>query len=186
LLTVDDYDFVANDEIEVSAPLRVNFDQSRGHCNDAHASWHDGANANSEIHIVDPRDVVACQHRCTDAGALFGRQVDRTIRLTRLLLGRLLSRPGGLLALLLRRLLSGLRALLALLLVRAVAIALTWLRPSLGAVSLSWFLGLPALVSLRRRALLLLSLSLFSLFLPLLCLAFRRFFSLTLTGGLVT
>jgi hypothetical protein len=90
------------------------------------------------------------------------------------------------LVLLLRRLLSGLRALLALLL-RAVAIALIWLRLSLGAVSLTQrFLGLPALVSLRRRALLLLSLSLFPLVLPLLCLAFRSFFSLALTGGLVT
>ena len=90
-------------------------------------------------------------------------------------------------ALLLRRLLSGLRALLALLLLRAVAIALTWLRLSLRAVSLTRsVLGLPALVSLRRRALLLLSLSLFPLVLPLLCLAFRRFLSLALTGGLVT
>jgi hypothetical protein len=104
-----------------------------------------------------------------------------------LLLRRLLSGLRALLALLLRRLLPGSGGLLALLLLRALAIALTWLRLSLRAVSLTRrFLGLPALVALLRRSLLLLSLSLFPPILPLLCLAFWRFFSLALPGRLLT
>src|SRR5262249_49801056 len=123
-------DFVADHEVQVAAPVRVNLDQCRRYFHHAHARGHDRANADGEVDVAGPRHVGPGQHGLADLGALLGGQLHvaaallllglarllALLTLHRALVARRLLALGRALALLARRLAGGLVALPALLL----------------------------------------------------------------------
>jgi hypothetical protein len=131
---VNDDDLVAYDEILVSAPLRIDFDQRCGHINNAHARRHNGPDAQREVDVVHARYVAASEDGLLDPRALL--RAERDVG-TSLILGSLT------LGLALLRL-----TLLALLALRSLACGLTLLTTL--ALSLLALRGLPSgLISLR-------------------------------------
>ena len=52
MIAIDDGDLIAHDEVHVSTPLRVNLHEYRRHFDHAHARWHRGADAQSEVDVV--------------------------------------------------------------------------------------------------------------------------------------
>ena len=164
MVAVDDDDLITNDEIHVPAPLGIDFNERRGNRYNPHAGWHRGAGAESEVDVINPRHIPAGQDRRSDLGPLLRCQVRAAaglallrLALLRALLTRLslalLGRLTLLTSLALLRCLTGL-AVLTLLALRGLIRGLIALR------------GLFAAILLR----------------PLIALALRSLFSLSLGG----
>ena len=45
VVAVNDDDLITNDEVQVPAPLRMDFDERRGNLHHPHTGWHRGAGA---------------------------------------------------------------------------------------------------------------------------------------------
>src|SRR5262245_43531384 len=113
---MDDDDLLVHDEVEVSAPSRMDFDDRRGHRDELHAvtrDRHADAQVDIDVGAGDAGHVAALQHRAADLGLLLAGEVDRAARAVGLALrARLLAA------------LATLRVLAGLLAVTALALAL--------------------------------------------------------------
>jgi hypothetical protein len=171
VVAVNDDDLITNDEVHVPAPLGMDLDERRGNLHHPHAGWHRGADADSEVGVINPRHIPAGQDCLSDLRALLRCQVDAAARLSLLRLA-LLSLPllrslAWLSLALLRCLLSGLAllrrltglALLTLLALRRLAGGLIALL-----LSLATLLGLTLLAAILLRPLIAITLALRSLF----------------------
>jgi hypothetical protein len=163
VITVHDDDLVADDEIHVTPPFGMDFDERRRNVDDAHTSWHRSADPDREVYVACARHVASHQDCLPDRGALLGRQVDGAAGTTLTLLSSALRRLSGLtlLALLTLRGLALLRrALVALGLRRALALVALTLAGALISLALTTLrLALLALVLLILSTLLPLTLS---------------------------
>jgi hypothetical protein len=176
VVAVNDDDLITNDEVHVPAPLGMDLDERRGNLHHPHAGWHRGADADSEVGVINPRHIPAGQDCLSDLRALLRCQVDAAARLSLLRLAllslALLSLPllrslAWLSLALLRCLLSGLAllrrltglALLTLLALRRLAGGLIALL-----LSLATLLGLTLLAAILLRPLIAITLALRSLF----------------------
>jgi hypothetical protein len=163
VIAVHDDDLVADDEIHVTTPFGVDFDERRRNLDDAHASWHHSAGPDREVYVACARHVASHQHRLPDPGPLLCRQIDRATATTLTLLSsalRRLSRLILLTLLTLRRLALLHRALVALALRWALALVALALAGALISLVLTTLrLALLALVLLTLSTLLLLTLS---------------------------
>ena len=154
VVAVDDDDLITNDEIHVPAPLGIDFNERRGNLYNPDAGWHRGAGAEREVDVISPRHISAGQDRLSDLRPLLRCQVYAAARLTLLRLALLrLALLTLLTSLALPRRLTGL-ALLTLLALRGLIRGLIALR------------GLFAAILLH----------------PLIALALRSLFSLSLGG----
>lgn len=190
---IHDHDLIADDEIPVAAPFRMDLDQDSRDFDDAHMRGHRGADADCEVDTISAGDVPARQHSLLNAGALLGREIHARARLRLTLLGLALS--GLILRLVLTRL-SLLRLTLIALLVlpfrRATltGLALVALTLARGLVGLTATISLPllALALIALLGLALLALTLITLLrLALLALALIALLGLTLLAlALVT
>ena len=79
---VDDDDVVSYDEVLVSAPLRIDFDQRGRHVEHAHARRHDRSNAHSEIDVIHARYVAGGENGLLNLRALLRGQVHVATSLT--------------------------------------------------------------------------------------------------------
>jgi hypothetical protein len=163
VIAVHDDDLVADDEIHVTTPFGVDFDERRRNLDDAHTGWHHSADPDREVYVACARHVASHHDRLPDPGPLLCRQIDRAAATTLTLLSSALRRLSGLtlLALLtLRRLALLHRALVALGLRRALALVALALARALISLALTTLrLALLALVLLTLSTLLLLTLS---------------------------
>jgi hypothetical protein len=152
MVAVNDDDFIADDEVPVSAPFRMNLDENLGYLDHMHVGRNGGADRDVEVDARDTRSTSAHQNRFPDLGALLGRQRHGAASLTSSRLTGLawLGRLTLLAGLPLLRLRLRLRRC-ALGLARAlIPLALIPLRLTLGLVAR----GLPAcLIALVARAL---------------------------------
>jgi hypothetical protein len=107
---VNDDDLIADDEILVSAPLRIDFDERRGHVHNAHTRRHNGPDAQREVDVVHARYVAAGEDGLLDPRALLRaeRHVATSLTLGSLTLGLALLRLTRLALLALRSLACGL------------------------------------------------------------------------------
>src|SRR5262249_41324143 len=74
VVAIDDDDLVADHEVHVTAPIRVDLDQRRRDLHHAHAGRHLGADADREIDVACARHIAADQHGLPDLGALVAGQ----------------------------------------------------------------------------------------------------------------
>jgi hypothetical protein len=160
VIAVHDNDLVADDEIHVTTPFGVDFDERRRNLNDAHTGWHRSADPDREVYVACARHVASHQDRVPDPGPLLGRQVDRAAATTLALLSSALRRLTLLALLTLRGLALLRRALVALGLRGALALVALTLACALISLALTTLrLALLALVLLTLRALIPLTLS---------------------------
>jgi hypothetical protein len=156
---IHDNNLIADDEVLVAAPFRMDLDQHVRDGDDAHMRRYRGADADCEVDAINARHVPARQHGLLDPGALLGREVHARAGLCLTLLGlalsglipRLVLTRLSLLRLALVALLS--RALVALLGLPLVALTLISLALARGLVGLTAAVGL-ALLALALVALL--------------------------------
>ncbi len=185
---IDDYDLIADHEVLMTAPVRMNLDQHIRDHDDPHMRGDRGADANGEVDAIDTRHIPSGQHGLLNPRALLGREVHARARLHLTLLS--LALPGLILRLVLTRLcLLGL-ALVALLVLTLGALALILLALAGGLVGLMATIGLAllALALITLLGLALLALALLTLLrLALLALALITLFRLALLAlALVT
>jgi hypothetical protein len=69
---IDDDDLITDDEVHVTAPLRMDLDEHRRHRDDAYALRHSRSNREGEVDVGGAR--TAAQHGLTDLGSLLGCQ----------------------------------------------------------------------------------------------------------------
>jgi hypothetical protein len=133
---VHDDDLIANHEVLVPPPRRIDLDQGRRNGDESNARGHHRANCDREVHVIDAWYVAAGEHGLLNPGPLLGRQIHAAAGLT------LLSLPPG-------------RRLRRLILLRLGLLGRCLLRLSLLGRGL---LGLLSLALLRRSLLTLLTL----------------------------
>jgi hypothetical protein len=162
VIAVYDDDLVADDEIHVTTPFGVDFDERRRNLDDAHTGWHRSADPDREIYVACARHVASHQDRLPNPGPLLCRQVDRAAATTLTLLSsalRRLSRLTLLALLTLRRLALLHRALVARGMRRALALVALALARALISLALTTLrLAVLALVLLTFSTLLFLAL----------------------------
>ena len=66
-------DLISHDKVSVSAPRRINLNDSCGQDDYRDGSRHDRANGQGEVDVGYPRRVARFDNSFTDPGALFGR-----------------------------------------------------------------------------------------------------------------
>jgi len=86
---VHDDDLIANHEVLVPAPRRIDLDQGRRNGDESNARGHHGANCDREVHVIDARHIAPGEHGLLNPGPLLGREIHAPAGLT------LLSLPLG-------------------------------------------------------------------------------------------